>query len=149
MREQHNGHIINVSSISSVIDYPTIGYYGAVKAFIEKVTTTMSVELKPWSIRCSLFIPGAVSTNFGKQMLNISDFHNQAYETLYSQWAKRFNNYFRTASTAEQAARALARLVKEPRDIMFINQNDRRWYFLRKWLGPRFFNRFLLARHIH
>jgi short-subunit dehydrogenase len=62
MIEQHNGFILNTSSISSVMPYPTISLYGPTKAFLRHFTRALRTEVKRYGIKVTCLIPGATAT---------------------------------------------------------------------------------------
>ena len=62
MRERKNGYILNVSSISAVMPYPTISFYGPSKSFIRDFTRALHSELKPHNVKVTCLLPGATST---------------------------------------------------------------------------------------
>jgi len=62
MKERRSGFILNVSSISAVMPYPTISVYGPTKAFLRYFTRAIRTELKPYGVHVSCLIPGATDT---------------------------------------------------------------------------------------
>lgn len=148
MRRNRSGHIINVSSLAATIEYPTIGYYGATKAFIAQITRVMDLELRPWNIRTSLVIPGAVKTNFGRSMKNVRLYRNSEYAQLYEQWGEKFASLFRKPTTSDQAALKIVQLIRKPRSILFFRTKDKIFYLLRQVFGYKVFNKLFLNKHM-
>jgi len=67
MRAQKTpGHIVNISSLSSRLDPG--GVYGASKAAVDKVSEQLRDELEGDDIRVVNILPGAFSTNLGRNM---------------------------------------------------------------------------------
>jgi short-subunit dehydrogenase len=62
MVHRGKGFILNVSSISAVMPYPTISYYGPSKTFLRYFTRALRTELKPLGIHVTCLIPGAMDT---------------------------------------------------------------------------------------
>ncbi len=62
MIERRKGFILNTSSISSVMPYPTISIYGPTKAFLRHFTRALRTELKRYNIKVTCLIPGATAT---------------------------------------------------------------------------------------
>ncbi len=62
MMEQGSGVIINVSSGETTRPSPMMSSYGAAKAAINHLTTTMAVELGPHGIRVNAIAPGTTLT---------------------------------------------------------------------------------------
>jgi len=64
MRERHYGRIITVSSVAAVIPIPFQAHYSAVKSAVLSLTEALSLEVKPFGIKCSCVLPGDASTGF-------------------------------------------------------------------------------------
>jgi hypothetical protein len=62
MKERGRGYVLNVSSISARMPYPTISYYGPSKAFVRAFTRALRTELKPHGVKVTCVLPGATST---------------------------------------------------------------------------------------
>ena len=63
MRQQMEGAIINISSVSGRIGQPLNGYYSATKYALEAVTEALTYEVRPFNIRVLLIEPGRVKTS--------------------------------------------------------------------------------------
>jgi short-subunit dehydrogenase len=64
MIERGSGYILNVSSISAVMPYPTISLYGPTKTYLRYFSRALRYELKPSGIHVSCLLPGAIDTGF-------------------------------------------------------------------------------------
>jgi NAD(P)-dependent dehydrogenase (short-subunit alcohol dehydrogenase family) len=64
MRSQHNGLIINVSSIGGLMGLPFQGFYSASKFAIEGLSESLRLELKPFGINVVQINPGDFKTGF-------------------------------------------------------------------------------------
>jgi short-subunit dehydrogenase len=62
MATRRQGYILNVSSISAVMPYPTISFYGPSKTFIRHFSRALRTELKPSGVTVTCLIPGAMDT---------------------------------------------------------------------------------------
>lgn len=63
MRQQRNGTIINISSLSGIVPGPPFcGIYSASKFALEAYTESLRREVKPFNIRVSLVEPGSINT---------------------------------------------------------------------------------------
>lgn len=69
MREQMNGHIINISSVSGMVSMPTMGSYSASKHALEGATESLWYEAKPYGIKVSLVEPGFINSDSFKNIL--------------------------------------------------------------------------------
>lgn len=149
MRQQESGQIILISTLATSLNYPTIGYYGAIKGFLEKAYGTLRLELKPWNISVSIVTAGAVKTQFGKSMKNIQSYdHDTLYRPLYDYWSRQFATLFRNAATSDEAAKKIIKLMSTRKNSLFIRRKDHLIYILRNALGSRVFNSLLLKLHM-
>jgi NAD(P)-dependent dehydrogenase (short-subunit alcohol dehydrogenase family) len=64
LRASHDGHIINVSSISGLRAVPGLGMYAASKMALEGMSEALAAELVPWNIRVSIIEPGSVNNDW-------------------------------------------------------------------------------------
>jgi NAD(P)-dependent dehydrogenase (short-subunit alcohol dehydrogenase family) len=64
MREQHSGHILQVSSIGGVTAFPGIGMYHASKWALEGFTESLSQEVASFGIHVTLIEPAGYETDW-------------------------------------------------------------------------------------
>ncbi len=140
MRESNSGHIINVSSIGSVVDTPTLGFYAATKSALDKISNVLRNEVRGFGIQISIFSPGSVYSSFGKNIKESGNIAQTAYSTLYESWKRRFRFFFKDYVTSEQAARELIWLMNNPRDNYFFQKRDRRILWAKRFLPHRLYN---------
>jgi short-subunit dehydrogenase len=62
MEKKQIGYILNVSSISAAMPYPTISLYGPTKAFLRQFTRALRSELQGTGVRVLCLLPGATAT---------------------------------------------------------------------------------------
>ena len=62
MFSRKTGYILNVSSISAVMPYPIISFYGPSKAFIRSFTRALRTEMICQGIKVTCLMPGATAT---------------------------------------------------------------------------------------
>jgi NAD(P)-dependent dehydrogenase (short-subunit alcohol dehydrogenase family) len=74
MREQGQGMIINISSVSGRIGFPGYAAYAASKFAVEGFSEALRLELLPFGVRVVLVEPGAYST----------DIWDKGFETIIS-----------------------------------------------------------------
>jgi NAD(P)-dependent dehydrogenase (short-subunit alcohol dehydrogenase family) len=60
---EHGGAVVNLSSVAGLAPSPGIGWYGATKAMLCRVTSELAVELAP-AIRVNAVAPAVVKTKF-------------------------------------------------------------------------------------
>jgi len=63
MAENKKGHILNISSISAAMPYPTISLYGPTKSFLRGFTRALHSEMKGSGVSVTCLIPGATATD--------------------------------------------------------------------------------------
>ncbi len=66
------GSIVNMSTIEAHRAMPDMGVYGAMKAAVEHLTTTLAVELGPHGIRVNAIAPGYFETRMSSGVLERS-----------------------------------------------------------------------------
>lgn len=64
---ERGGAIVNVASIAGLAPSPGIGWYGATKALIIRLTQELAVELGP-AVRVNAVAPGVVKTRFAEAL---------------------------------------------------------------------------------
>jgi short-subunit dehydrogenase len=63
MVKQGRGFILNVASISAVMPYPTISFYGPSKTFLRYFTRAIRTELMVHGVHVTCLLPGPMDTN--------------------------------------------------------------------------------------
>jgi len=63
MRQAHNGHIINISSLAGIIGVPYLGLYAASKHALEGYSASLRYELQAFGVHVSLVQPGDIHTD--------------------------------------------------------------------------------------
>lgn len=71
MIKQKGGVIINMSSNLGQLPAPGMAVYGAIKAGIIQLTSTLAVELAPYNIRVNVIVPGLTETP------GVAEFYNK------------------------------------------------------------------------
>lgn len=67
MRERRSGHIVNISSVSGLVGWPSLGIYSASKFALEGASETLALEAAPLGIKVSLVEPGSLRTDFSNR----------------------------------------------------------------------------------
>lgn len=63
MKDRGNGYILNASSITAFMSFPTIAVYQATKAFLLKFSKGIHYELSHYGVNVCCVCPGAVDTD--------------------------------------------------------------------------------------
>jgi NAD(P)-dependent dehydrogenase (short-subunit alcohol dehydrogenase family) len=66
LREQGDGHIVQVSSMGGVVAFPSLGAYHASKWALEGMTEALAVEVASFGIKTTLVEPGGYGTDWAK-----------------------------------------------------------------------------------
>ena len=82
MRNQHNGKIVNISSIAARRSAPAMGIYGIAKAAIEMLTKVLAQELAPFNIQVNAVAPCMVRTAFSEPFWSNKDLHEAIVKTI-------------------------------------------------------------------
>ena len=73
MREQRSGKIVNVTSMGGRIAIPLDSIYHASKFALEGLSESVQYEVEPFGIKIILIEPGAVGSNFWKNLKMVSN----------------------------------------------------------------------------
>lgn len=110
MRNQKNGIIVNISSISGLVGIPSESIYCGTKFALEGISESLSYEIEPFGIKVILVEPGVINTEFVKDLVvpvnygipspEISSYHpgnkNQT-GTVYANTVGRFLSFYYNA----------------------------------------------------
>ena len=69
MRQQRNGHIINITSVAGLIGFPGSGYYAASKHAVEGWSDALAAEVDPLGIKVTSVEPGPFRTDWAGRSL--------------------------------------------------------------------------------
>jgi NAD(P)-dependent dehydrogenase (short-subunit alcohol dehydrogenase family) len=65
MRDQHEGRIVNISSMGGRLTFPGGGLYHATKYSVEAISDALRFEVRGFGVKVILIEPGLILTNFG------------------------------------------------------------------------------------
>ncbi|MEU0782712.1 SDR family oxidoreductase [Streptomyces sp. NPDC006173] len=87
LREQGNGHILQVSSIGGISAFPLVGIYHASKWALEGMSQALAQEVAQFGIKVTLIEPGGFATDWAGSSSSTSeplpayaDFHKEVQE---------------------------------------------------------------------
>lgn len=138
MRQQGNGHIISILSTGARLTYPSIALYDAAKHAMLSVVESLSWELKPWNIAVTTIEPGAVKTNFGRNMKRPT--HKTLYESYYAVANTGFARMYKNPKTPNQVANVILRALREKRWRYGTAFVDSLWLLAYKLLPKGFYD---------
>jgi short-subunit dehydrogenase len=120
MRAQHDGMIINISSIAGRIVIPRIGYYSATKFALTAIGDALRMEEGHRGIKVMNVFPGTTRSNFGDNRLG----------TRGPQAHQRY-----PPVTAEKVARRIANAVERNQRSVYISWIPDRAAVAANWLA--------------
>ncbi|MEF2482174.1 SDR family NAD(P)-dependent oxidoreductase [Vibrio mimicus] len=91
LREQKNGHIIQISSIAGLLALPGMGLYNATKWAIEGLLESLTKEVSEFGIKISIVEPGPHATDWvGKSSVrpNHSDVYPSTESFMQKYWPR-------------------------------------------------------------
>lgn len=151
MREQGNGNIINISSVSGMLAMPTMGSYSASKHALEGATESLWYEAKPFGINVNLVQLGFVNSDSFKRVLYskkaaisaaLSGPHSDYYASMTPMIEKLMSW---SLSSSHRVADQIIDLIKKPNRRLRVALTPDAFIFsvLKKIIPSRFFNQLL------
>jgi NAD(P)-dependent dehydrogenase (short-subunit alcohol dehydrogenase family) len=64
MRARRAGRIVNITSVSGLVGWPSLGIYSGSKFALEGISETLAQELEPLGIKVIMIEPGGLRTDF-------------------------------------------------------------------------------------
>ncbi|GER89877.1 oxidoreductase [Dictyobacter vulcani] len=104
MKQQHAGHIINVSSVGGHKVRPGSAVYAATKAAVLMISEGLRQEVKPYHIRTTVLSPGAIATELPNSITE-------------PDIAANVRKLYEAAIPADSFARAVAFAICQPDDV--------------------------------
>jgi short-subunit dehydrogenase len=120
MRAQHDGMIVNISSIAGRIVIPRIGYYSATKFALTAIGDALRMEEADRGIKVMNVFPGTTRSNFGENRLGARG--RQAHQRL-------------PPVTAEKVAKRIANAVERNQRSVYISWIPDRAAVAANWLA--------------
>lgn len=113
MREQHSGHMINISSIGGLKSWPSLGYYHATKYAVDGLSESLFKEVAPLGIKVTIVAPGNFRTDWAGRSakdsaITIADYAGTAEAT--KQWVRGISG--QQAGNPALAAQAIIAVVE-------------------------------------
>ncbi|XGV94725.1 MAG: oxidoreductase [Leptolyngbya sp. BL-A-14] len=119
MRQQGNGHIVNISSTAGLVGFGGSSIYCATKFALEGLSEALAKEVESFGIKVTLIEPGAFRTNFNGRSLAAAEQFIDAYATVSSaslQWFKAMDG--QQPGNPVKAAQAILQAVESPHPPM-------------------------------
>lgn len=148
MRKQKSGHIINISSVGSIVSTPTLGYYAATKSAFDKLGEVLEQEVLDFNVKVSTLFPGAVKSDFGKNIRLPLNYSISSYKLTYDEWKNRFANFFSIKNTTNEVAEAILDLIAYPKRIKYLHARDQALCLAKRFLPHQAFQ-FLFLNYFY
>lgn len=136
MRQQNQGHIINVSSFSGVSAIPFMGVYSASKFALEGYTEALRMEVKPFNIHVSLTEAGFLKTPMmDKRQASAASL--KEYDPWRQRAFKAIRDQEQKAPGPELVAETLLKIISsiKPR-LRYLIGSQAKFTSLLKWYLP-------------
>ncbi len=88
MRQQHSGHILNVSSVGGFASFGATGIYCATKFALEALSEALAKEVATLGIKVTIIEPGAFRTDFNGRSLSAPEQLIEDYAPISSTYLK-------------------------------------------------------------
>lgn len=111
MRTQHDGLIINITSIAGYMGLPYRGIYSANKAALEILTEAFRMELKGFNIKMTNVAPGDFATNIAAGRFHAPVLKNSPYKKPYGDTLQVMNTHVDSGSNPNMMAEAVFKII--------------------------------------
>lgn len=151
MRAQHNGLIVNVSSVGGRIGLPFQGLYSASKFALEGMTEALRMEVKHLGIDVVLIEPGDIRTDFTENRRPVAaTMSTSAYADQYRETISRVEDDERHGSPPTRVAHVVWRVIRarnpKPRYIAG-RLHEKAAVWVKRWLPDAWFEWILMKNY--
>jgi NAD(P)-dependent dehydrogenase (short-subunit alcohol dehydrogenase family) len=126
LKEQRNGHIVNVASLAGLVHGPGMASYNATKAGVVAISETLQFELGPWGVDVSVVCPAFFRTNLHQSFAGKDAAMQAAGVRLITQ----------ATVDAAHIAGIVLKGVDAKRKIILTDRLGHRAYFLKRFARP-------------
>lgn len=150
MRQQHSGHIIQVSSISGLHGSPSISSYSASKHALEGWSESLRMEVDPLGIKVVLVEPGSFDTGVWTKGAVMAQDAKKSTSPNF-QRSLRMRELIQKIPKADPivVARAIVRIAQDPNPkLRYLIGRDARMQLAMKRLLPWKWYEKLIARYL-
>ncbi|WP_420769039.1 oxidoreductase [Parageobacillus thermoglucosidasius] len=115
MRERRSGKIVNISSISGRMGFPSMGPYVASKFAVEGFSESLRLEMLPYGVHVVLIEPGSYKTDIWSKGLGAVTIHpNSPYVKEMKAILKYVNKIAEAAPAPDEVIRQIVQVAKSP-----------------------------------
>lgn len=115
MRKEHGGSIINISSIAGRIALPMYSAYVSTKFAIEGLSESMAYELEPFGIKVAIIEPGAIKTNFRRELAAKGSSEDSPYSSMIQSPSKAIEKMLKHRLYPEEVAKTVIQAIGNPK----------------------------------
>jgi short-subunit dehydrogenase len=138
MRRQRTGKIVNITSMGGRISIPLSSFYHGSKFALQGLSESIQYELEPFGIKIILIEPGAVGSNFWRNVEIAKSSCNT--NSPYTQLENKVLKAFKKISPSEVAKAILDAVASGNPQLRYVVGNDSaRMMELRKNISDREF----------
>jgi NAD(P)-dependent dehydrogenase (short-subunit alcohol dehydrogenase family) len=114
MRKQRSGRIVNITSMGGRIAIPLDSIYHGTKFALEGLSESLQYELEPFGIKIILIEPGAIGSNFWKNLkmaTKISDPNIAVYRQLENNMSEALKQMVQNTIPSSEVAKVILQAV--------------------------------------
>ena len=114
MRKQTSGKIVNITSMGGRIAIPLDSIYHATKFALEGLSESIQYELTPFGIKVILIEPGAVESNFWKNLkiaTKESDPNSSPYRQIENNMSEALKQMVQNTTPSSEVAKVILQAV--------------------------------------
>ena len=115
MRKQRSGKIVNITSMGGRVAVPLDSMYHGTKFALEGVSESLQYELEPFGIKIILIEPGAVGSNFWKNLKMVAKTsgpgNNSPYEHLANNMSEALKQMVKNTIHPSEVAKVILQAV--------------------------------------
>ncbi|NBI27993.1 SDR family oxidoreductase [Chengkuizengella marina] len=148
MRKQKSGRIINLSSVSGLIGFPSLSPYVASKHALEGFSESLRLELKPFGVDVILIEPGSYATNIWSNSISKTKSleNNSTYNVFMEKIKSRLKNEEKNLGNPIDVAKLITYVAKTPNPKLryAIGKGVKLNHFLKRILPWRMWEKIVL-----
>lgn len=150
MREQHDGLIINITSIAGYMGLPFRGFYSASKGALEIISEALRMELKDFGIRCTTLAPGDFATNIAAGRYHAPVDPASPYAETYKRSLDLMDAHVDSGGDPDQVGKAVYKIIQSPSPKVHYRVGatlQKFSLFLKKILPDKLYERLLMNHY--
>ncbi|MDO5608576.1 MAG: SDR family oxidoreductase [Capnocytophaga sp.] len=129
MRKQHNGLIINITSIAGYMGLPFRGMYSASKGALMLASEALRMEVKPFGIKVTTIAPGDYATDIASRRYHAPVKEDSPYAEIYQKSLDMMNQHVGSGGNPEEMARKIYQIIQTKNPKVHYKQGN----FLQKF----------------